>query len=77
MPDLWRLFVPRYLNRGSERPTQLPNLREKSYQGTQMNIVQRINFLKWCAAHRLPVKRFPAYGERMAKIWMNVYVNRK
>jgi len=52
-------------------------LREKSYQGTQMNIVQRIQFLKWCASHRLPVKRFPAYGERVASIWINAKYKEK
>ena len=35
-----------------------------------MNIVQRIQFLKWAASHRLPVKRYPAYGERLARLWL-------
>jgi hypothetical protein len=35
-----------------------------------MNIVQRIQFLQWCAKHRIPAKRFPAYAERVAKLWI-------
>jgi len=35
-----------------------------------MTIIQRIQFLKWAASHRLPVKRYPAYGERVAKFWL-------
>ena len=35
-----------------------------------MTIVQRIQFLKWAAQHRIPVKKYPAYGERVAKIWL-------